>query len=194
MANLSVDAAAARLVDWTGDEPIETAVGFFSEICKIYRTANDEQRFALRKAVRDNPRAYASLLYDSNAWVGMGQCLAWWKENAPNDFTTYFQNSLTVFSLTDGFGDSRDTLLWLDGLWSEAERKGIDPKPYFEEAAALSDARVTRHEMFGGSTKGLILKLVEYSPRTGKPRTGDAAQSLDSPRHASQKKPWWKFW
>jgi hypothetical protein len=194
MENLSIDAAVTRLENWTGDEPIETAVGFFSEICKIYRTANEEQRAALRQAVQRNPRAYACLLYDSNAWVGLGPYLAWSKENAQHDFAAYFQTALIVFSLTGGFGDSRDSLLWLDNLWTEAEKQGIDPKPHFEEVAALSDTRETRHPIFGGSTKGLILQLTVHSPLTGKLRTAEAPIPADSSRPASKKKPWWKFW
>jgi hypothetical protein len=194
MENLSVDAAVTRLENWTGDEPIETAVGFFSEICRLYRTANQEQRAALRKAVQGNSPAYANLLYDSNAWVGLGPCLAWWKENSQHDFTAYFQTALLAFSLTGGFGDSRDSLLWLDSLWTEAEKQGIDPKPHFEEVAALSDTRETLHPMFGGSTKGLILQCTVHSPLTGKLRTGEADIPLDSPQPASERKPWWKFW
>jgi hypothetical protein len=173
MSDLSAEELMSKLEAWTGSESTEELTRFFDNLSEVYRNADDDGRAALRKAVRGNPHAYASLLYDSPGHVGAGPYLAWLaKEKGPHDPAAFLESALTVISLTDGFGDSRDTLLLLDRLWDEAESRGIEPKEHFEKAAELSDVEEKRHPMFGRSTKGMILQVVEYSPQTGKLRSG----------------------
>ena len=141
--------------------------------------------------MRKSPLVCEHVLETYLAWIAA--------ERGQRDFSTVLEAALTAVSITGGFGDSRDTLLWLDSLWTSAEQGGIDPRPFFERSAELSDTEETRHPIFGGSTRGLILLLVRYSPRTGKPRgCGGIAPTSSAPAETTlagpKRKSWWKFW
>ena len=186
-----MDRLVSRLRDWPDSVKADEAMPILDDVCAVYRTADDDQRAALRAVLRKTPLACDHLLEPYLEWVAV--------EQGQSEFLKLLEAALTAVSITGGFGDSRDTLLWLDSLWTAAEQHGIDPKPVFEEFAELSDTEETRHPIFGGSTKGLILLLLQYSPTTGKPRGGDSIGPTSSTHTESKmpkpkRKSWWKFW
>jgi hypothetical protein len=188
---LDIDRLASRLQGWSDSVKADEAMPVLDDICTAYRTGNDQQRVALRSMVRKTPLVCDHLLEPYLTWVA--------SERGQAAFSNVLEAALTAVSITGGFGDSRDTLLWLDSLWTTAEQHGIDPQPVFKEIAALSDTEETRHPIFGGSTKGLILLLLQYSPTTGKPRSGDGSgPTLSDPTKPTMtepsRRPWWKFW
>jgi hypothetical protein len=195
-----VDELIAALAKWLEVTEFEQAVGIIDRLCEAYRRADDVQRDAIRKAVRQCRDVYALFFYDSVGWVGSGSYLTWVaKVKGEQNYSESLSAGLTAVSITGGFGDSRDTLLWLDKLWDAAEYHGIDPRPFFRSIAEISDTTQNRLDAFGGSTKGLILLLLEYSPHTGKPRSGIPAakhvpQTSVSEQGKTKRKPWWKFW
>jgi hypothetical protein len=189
----------ARLREWNGADSIEQLVNLVDNLCYAYRQASASQRMAIRKIIRKNRDLYSALLYDSIAEVGGGPYLAAIADSKRHeDHASYLDAALTVVSMTEGFGDSRDTILFLDGLWDDAEENRIDPKSHFEYAANLSDTTENRLSIFGGSTKGLILQCVRYSARTGKSRSErDTAASVVNAcpdDEQSKQKAWWKLW
>jgi len=189
----------SMLKEWNAASSIEQIVDFFDGLCNTYRHANADERKAIREAIKHNHNIYSALLYDSIAAVGNGPYLAILAETKRlKDYASYLDAALTVVSITGGFGDSRDTLLWLDRLWDDAEEHGVNPRPNFESAANLSDTTENRLSMFGGSTKGMILQCVCYSPNTGKlraeremPESGAQARLADK---KTKRKRWWKLW
>ena len=188
---LNIDRLVSRLQGWSDSVKADEAMPILDDVCTAYRTATDQQRAALRAVLRKAPLVYDHLMEPYLTWVAT--------ERGQRDFSKLLQAALTAVSITGGFGDSRDTLLWLDSLWTTAEQHGIDPKPFFKEFAALSDTEETRHPLFGGSTKGLILLLLRYSPTTGKPRSGDgfgptSSDPTESTMTEPRRKSWWKFW
>jgi hypothetical protein len=179
------------LQGWPDSVKADEAMPILDDVCTAYRTATDQQRADLRSVVRRTPLLCAHLLEPYLAWVAT--------EQGQSDFLKLLEAALTAVSITGGFGDSRDALLWLDSLWTTAEQHGIDPRPFFKKYAELSDTEETRLPIFGGSTKGLILLLLRYSPRTGKPRSGDglgptSSGPAESTMTEPRRKSWWKFW
>ena len=160
-----IDRLVSRLRDWPDSVKADEVMPFLNDVCAAYRTTTDQQRADLRAVVRKTPLLCVHLLEPYLEWVAA--------EQGQSEFLKLLEAALTAVSITGGYNDSRDALLWLDSLWTAAEQHGIDPKPVFEEFAELSDTEETRHPIFGGSTKGLILLLLQYSPTTGKPRGGD---------------------
>ena len=188
---LDIARLVSKLQGWSEHLKADEAMPILDDVCTAYRTANDQQRAALRAVVRKTPLVCDHLLEPYLTWVAT--------ERGRSDFTKVLEAALAALSITGGFGDSRDTLLWLDSLWTTADQHRIDPRPFFKEFAELSDTEKTRHPNFGGSTKGLILLLLKYSPRTGKPRSGDGIDStvcdptkptMTGPRRKS----WWRLW
>lgn len=187
------------LKDWKGDGPIEGHLDFLDGLCKMYRFADSDERESIREAIRHNPNIYSALLYDSNAAVGSGRYLAVIANTRRSeDYPAYLEAALTVISITGGFGDSRDSLMWLDRLWLDAEKHGVNPRPFFERSACLSDTTENRHRMYGGSTQGMILQSMEFSPSTGKFRNEESHPGSDEATDVTDKpilsKPWWRFW
>ena len=161
---LDIDRLASRLQGWSDSVKADEAMPILDDVCAVYRTADDDQRAALRAVVRKTPPLCVHLLEPYLEWVAA--------EQGQSEFLKLLEAALTAVSITGGYNDSRDALLWLDSLWTRAEQHGIDPRPYFRKYADLSDTEETRMPIFGGSTRGLLLLLLRYSPRTGKPRSG----------------------
>lgn len=189
---------ASSLEKYCGSGSIDETVGFFKELCRAYREVDAAQRQVIRDAIRRNKHLSDALLYDTNAAVGGGTYLQAISDAVETEnYESYLVEVLTVASMTNGFGDPRDTLVWLDGIWHNAEKNEIDPKSHFEVAANLSDATEYLDPMFGGSTKGLILQCIRYSSRSGGRR--HAAESTDQDMEATggpgrKRTAWWKFW
>ena len=65
--------------------------------------------------------------------------------------------------MTDGFDDSRDTLMWLAEQWREAEAQSVDPAPLYEEIGNISSTEPIH--MIGGPTAGMILQMLDERRR-----------------------------
>ena len=165
-----IDRLVSRLRDWPDSVKADEVMPFLDDVGAAYRTATDQQRADLRGVVRKTPPLCVHLLEPYLEWVAA--------EQGQSEFLKLLEAALTAVSITGGYNDSRDMLLWLDSLWTTAEQRGIDPKPFFEKFAELSDTEQTRHPLFGGSTKGLILLPLRYSIRTGTECVNDFETAL----------------
>jgi hypothetical protein len=143
---------------WDGAASREEALAFFDRLCESYLQADPPLRSRIRQAVAGSPAVYRSLPSDSLGAVGIGPCLALAAERAEakKDYLAYLRSALLTISLTGGFGDWRDTIVWLGRLREEARKRGIDPRPHFGEVAALSDCE-NRHGISEMSTRDLFM-------------------------------------
>jgi uncharacterized protein (TIGR03067 family) len=83
-------------------------------------------------------------------------------ENEKNPANS-LRSALLAVSLTDGFDDSRVTLLRLADLWRGMEAKGVDPAPHYQEIGELSSDEEVH--VIGGPTKGMILQMLDEHRR-----------------------------
>ena len=128
-----IDRLVSRLRDWPDSVKADEAMPVLDGICTAYRTADDQQRAALRAAVRRTPLVRDYLLEPYLTWVAT--------ERGPDDFSNVLEAALAAVSITGGFGDSRDTLLWLDSLWTAAGQHGIDANRF---SRSLRNCRTQR--------------------------------------------------
>jgi hypothetical protein len=175
-----------RLIDtirqWDRIDSSCEAVSFCDQLLSVYQSADAEDRSLLRSSVTKN-RAVWNILGDDC----LSHYLAHIRQNG--DALSVLRSCLAVCSLTCGLADWRDTIVWLEGLWDKAKQAGIDPRPHFDEAAAMSDTK-NSHGISGMSTNGLFLNAIHN-------RTCDAEQRSHGTRLAERhttKRPWWKFW
>jgi acyl carrier protein len=125
-------------------EPRSTAL--FEELCDDYIAASPRRRAAIREAVASNRELVSTLEH-------------WHPPYEQEDLGRYLELKLTSISILDGRPDYRDTLLRLAAEWEAAEKRGFDPRPYFNAAARIStDER--EH-----SAKGLIRQITRESRR-----------------------------
>jgi hypothetical protein len=197
---------------WNGAASHEEALSFFDRLCESYLQADPPLRNEIRQAVTGNSTVYQSLLYDSLSTVGSGPCLAMAAERAETEtnYVAYLRSALLTISLTGGFGDWRDTILWLARLHEEALKRGIDPEPHFEEIAALSDSE-NQHGISGMSTRELIwsgggvMRIKRESrEKAAEPGTLGVHQRKRVPSYNTASgapepqtqahRPWWRFW
>jgi hypothetical protein len=147
-----------RVRQWeTAASPQELLV-FFDQLCDGYLRADPPLRAEIRKAVAESPKVFHSLLYDSLSQVGPGSYLVEVakRAEAEKNYTGYLRSSLLAISLSGGFGDWRDTIVWLGERNKEAKRRGIDARPYFDEISGISDSS-NEHGISGMSTRDLIV-------------------------------------
>jgi hypothetical protein len=154
-----------RIKGWNGAASREHLLDFFDELCQTYVSAEPVQRSEIRKAVAANECIRDSLFHDPGARVGFGPYLdeIGRRAEADNDYTAFLRSALLVISLTDGFGDSRETLLWLADLWRAMEEKGIDPTRHYREIGEISSKEIVH--FIGGPTKGMILQMLDKAHR-----------------------------
>jgi hypothetical protein len=201
-----------QVKQWNGVATREDTLAFFDRLCENYLQAHPQLRGDIRQAVTGNPMAYQSLLYDSLGAVGVGPYLALAAERAEaeRNYLAYLRLALLTISCTGGFGDWRDTIVWLGSLHEEARQRGIDARPHFEEIAALSDGE-NQHGISEMSTRDLILsggglcdlegKVVEKTEllrrlgaRPDAPFGSSATSPQGSPGPYGRRRPWWRFW
>jgi hypothetical protein len=201
-----------QVKQWNGVASREETLAFFDRLCESYLQAHPPLRGEIRQAVAGNPMAYRSLLYDSLGAVGIGPYLALAAERAvaERNYLAYLRLALLTISLTGGFGDWRDTIVWLGSLHEEARKRGIDARPHFEEIAVLSDSE-NQHGISEMSTRDLILsgaglchvegKVVEKTDllrrlgvRPDAPFGSPATSHQASLGPSGRRRPWWRFW
>ncbi len=160
-----MDSILDDLAEWQVPTSLEEAYVFCDQLCRVYREAEAEVRDAIRSAVAANENVRGSLLYDTISEVGPGGFLveAARRAHEADDYLSYLRTALVVISITDGFGDSRDTLMWLAERWREAESQGVDPAPIFEEIGRISSGEPIH--MIGGPTARMILQMLDEGRR-----------------------------
>jgi hypothetical protein len=107
----------SRLQDWSEHLKTDEAMPMLDDVCTASRAANDQQRAALRAMVRETPLVCDHLLEPYLTWLAT--------ERGRSDFTNVLEAALAAVSITGGFGDSRDTLLRLDSLWTHNHPEGV---------------------------------------------------------------------
>ena len=200
-----------QMKHWNGVASREETLAFFDRVCESYLQAPPPHREGIRRAAAGNPMAYRSLLYDSLGAVGRGPYLALAadRSEAQGNYLAYLRIALLTISITGGFGDWRDTIVWLHSLHEEARRRGIDTRPHFEGIAAVSDSG-NQHGISEMSTRDLILSggglcrvegsvlAAELLRRLGvppdEPVGGPAGVPHDGPGPSGPRRPWWRFW
>ena len=148
------------IAGWQGTASGDEAFDFCDRLCQTYLEGDADLRSELRKAVVANEKVRDSLHYGSSDQVSPE---GYMKEAArraqiSGDYTRYLRSALLAISLTDGFNDSRDTLMSLAELWQEVEEKGVDPEPHFREIGEISSTEAIY--MIGGSTAAMIMQIL----------------------------------
>ncbi len=201
-----------QVKQWNAAPSREAALAFFDRLCECYLQADPPLRSELRQVVAGNPTVYRDLLYDSLGAVGIGSCLELAAERAESEqnYVAYLRSALFAISLTGGFRDWRDTIVWLGSLREEAWKRGIDPRPHYEDMAALSDCE-NQHGISEMSTRELIWsaggliwfegELRETAAVFGMlgVRGHEPVPSCDTARGTPESlsqahRPWWRFW
>lgn len=129
---------------------------YFDEMESNYLAADAAGRAAYRRAMAANPKTAEALLGSYLEEVKK-------RAEATGEPTKCVRAALLAISLTDGFGDSRDTLLWLPRLWQYAEENGIDPAPHFREIGEISSPEVVH--VIGGPARDMILQMLDAERR-----------------------------
>jgi hypothetical protein len=112
-----------------------------NELIAGYAERDDETRIVLRRLF---------VQYPSFAWAAM---LA-----EPKTTTNGLRQHLILFSMQDQGRDSRDALLELQALISEAARAGVPTVSLIREVAAISSS-IDKYGM--GSTRDMLLRCVQ---------------------------------
>ena len=117
-------------------------------------------RDAIRGAVASRPIVRDGLLFNTTGEVGPDGFLveAARRAKESGDYAGYLRRGLLAISITDGFDDSRDTLMWLADQWRESEQQGVDPTPLYEEIGNLSSKEPVHS--IGGPTAGMIRQML----------------------------------
>ena len=118
----------------------------FVELCDDYVAASPEQRAHIRQRVNSQRDLVSTLEH-------------WRPPVKDEDFARYLELKLTSISILDGGPDYRDALLRLAVEWRAAEEHGIDPRPYFNAAARISNNQGEHH------AQGLIRQITRRSRR-----------------------------
>ena len=160
-----MDSIIDRIAKWPGPTSLEEGYNFCGQLCRTYSEADAEVRDAIRKAVASNENVRGSLLYNTTSEVGPGGFLVETARRAheAGDYLSYLRRALLAISMTDGFDDSRDTLMWLAEQWREAEAQSVDPAPLYEEIGNISSTEPIH--MIGGPTAGMILQMLDERRR-----------------------------
>jgi hypothetical protein len=175
-----------RLIDtirrWDRIDSSDEVVSFCDQLLAVYQSAYAENRSLMRGSVAKN-RAIWNVLGDD--------CLSHYLEHVRQnrDATAFLRSSLLVCSLTCGLADWRDTIVWLVQLWDDAKQLGIDPRPHFDDIAAMSETK-NCHGFSGMSTNGLFINAINVRTHDAE-RRSHAARLVE--RH-TPRRPWWKFW
>ena len=122
---------------------------------KSYLNATQEECDAIRVAFRIN-REFEDLL--------LGYVYKAADELLSTKDVRWLERGLVAASLENSGRDYRDTYTSLDKLYKAAKDVGIDPNPYFQEAASLASQEKPR----GGSTPLSVL-LDNYTKKPEKP-------------------------
>ena len=127
-----------RMEDPLGEAGIrrDQAEKLLLRIVEHYRSGPDE----VRQGIRDLFERYRAF-----AWA-----VHWSHRPATVEM---FRQHLLLFSIIDQGQDSRDAIVWLQNLRSEATKTGVDIRPILTEVADLSSHR-NKHGM--GSTRDLL--------------------------------------
>jgi hypothetical protein len=180
MASEEVGRLADTIRQWDRIDSSCEAVSFCDQLLVVYQSADAEDRSLLRDAVGKN----------RSVWNALGDdCLSHYIDEIrqKRDATLLLRSSLVICSLTCGLADWRDTFVWLEQLWDDAKQQGIDPRPHFEEVAAMSETK-NCHGILCMSTNGLFLHAIRMHD-TWRPTHAAPLVKRHPPR-----RPWWKFW
>jgi hypothetical protein len=189
-----------RLGQWRRGKPEAEVVPFVEDLFRRYMAAGEHERRSIRQAVGANRALWDVGDSDINLYLGhisrdagavLGRLRGW----------------LIAVSLTGGFADWRDTIVFLEKLRQEAEAQGIATRPHFEQIAATAESGDI-HGMSEMSTRDLIWsgggltwfegELREKAAalailRTRRPGLAlglEAPQPETAPR---PHRPWWRF-
>lgn len=98
---------------------------------------------------------YASRCGRSRASTGGG-----WRSPPTKTAPSLLRAFLLLASLTEQYLDQVETAMLLSNAWWEATRRGLDPSPFFKEAAALAGTRPVLH---GQSAREFLEGFEPYS-------------------------------
>jgi hypothetical protein len=112
-----------------GEGVLDGVDTFLNELCDFYSAATKEQRRAMRDSLGNNRK----ILYYIYGYIGRVER----QLKATRDHS-WLRKGLAAASLENARVDYRDLSMALGELAKTAAEAGIDPFPYFQEAAALS--------------------------------------------------------
>jgi hypothetical protein len=132
-----------QISTWRGKAGDVPLLSFWTNVLQVFEASPDSAREYLTTAVKSNSAALNTLLSDEVLAVGAGPYLTAPSKHSDGESETvsWLRKVLCVVSLTEGFEDSRDTMIFLANLWRKAEDCGLDPTPHFQHYADISSDR-----------------------------------------------------
>jgi len=140
---------------WLRAKPGEPARTFEGEeiisdlnlACRLYLEGEE----ALRREIRDSFRTWTAVrrCMPARAWPFAGKL-------ADTCDDRWLRLGLAAVSIDDNGTDFRDSYVALGDLYVSAARRGIEPMPYFEEAAEISSSDSNIDET---STRDFLLRF-----------------------------------
>jgi len=148
-----------------GSEFDTFACEFWTNVLEFFEASSAPAREYLTAAVKSNPAALKTLFTDEVLVIGEGPSLLSEQERAEqsSDHVNWLRRTLCVVSLTDGFEDSRDTMMYLASVWRQAEDYGLDPTPHFQHYANIASDRADH--TFCGSAQLMMLMVLDSGTR-----------------------------
>lgn len=141
---MTPDSDAEALLKWIATVDSLDGNNHCGEILERFRKGTFDERRSFEEAVRSNPIVWSTSktsLFDH------------YLESCAKD--RYWREALTIVALTRGFGDWRETIMWLESAW----KRTPDSRLKLDELHAIGPlaCRTNAHGISGMSTQGLIL-------------------------------------
>jgi hypothetical protein len=139
-----------RVEQWTRGQPATEVIPFIEELFTRYLAACEDERQAIRQAVRAN-RELWNIVGDDDISMYLGHLAT----DPVTDVLQCLRGWLIAVSMTGGCADWRDTILVLTDLREKAEAQGIATRFHFTQIAATAEGGNT-HGISGMSTRELM--------------------------------------
>ena len=150
-----LDAELERIVDERGDEYAGLTNALYRQIetvCRIYLEGTDDQRARIRAILSGRRNLMSHFCgYPS---VAAGEI------RTPQDIEP-LRIGLAAVSIENSSLDVRDLILSLETLYEAAVDAGIDPKPHFQDVAAISSTEPSEGGFSGTTMRDLLSRFHE---------------------------------
>ena len=139
--------AAERAPQQAGKSPLAELYAFLDELADTYLVADAELRTEIQRVVGEH-QAVLGMMYNY-----IGHTASRLKESGSD---VWLKRGLAGAAIEDARIDFRDLYILLGDLYLEANRAGINPRPFFEEVAARAN-----REPVGQSTARMLEQFEE---------------------------------
>jgi hypothetical protein len=141
---------------WSKDNPLAPLeaeiLNVLEQLVSLYTNMTEAQRSHIRATMRNHP-AVAMYLQA----VATGDIRKFESEIPPERL---YPALIAVSIANSNFGDYRDLIVLLGSLWRRSAQVGIDPAPYFQYVAELSDSDPA---IDGDSMRKILANFHDYA-------------------------------